>query len=105
MNQVKNTVGAIAATVPLGAFSVPAVAMTSSADTAAANPAYRILKHLDYSGPGKASLRVGYYDRTHDKGFGWNKVRRRTTSRSIPLSSTSPNLRTEIGSGIRRPIT
>ncbi|EGJ75945.1 hypothetical protein STTU_3156 [Streptomyces sp. Tu6071] len=33
-----------------------------------ADPAYKILKHLDYSGPGKASLRAGYDDRARDKG-------------------------------------
>ncbi|MEU4171797.1 hypothetical protein AB0F46_33565 [Streptomyces sp. NPDC026665] len=95
MNQVKNTLGAIAATVLLGAFSVPAAASTSSdAEAAAGNPAYRVLKHLDYSGPGKASLRVGYYDRTHDKGFGWNKVKKKhniTKYSAVEYIAKSPN--------------
>ncbi|MGW3667429.1 hypothetical protein [Streptomyces sp. NPDC005141] len=96
MNRVKNTVGAIAATVLLGAFSVPAAATTSSTAeaTAAANPAYRVLKHLDYSGPGKASLRVGYYDRGQDKGFGWNKVKKKhniTKYSAVEYIAKSPN--------------
>ncbi|MFE9992822.1 hypothetical protein ACFYRK_38930 [Streptomyces sp. NPDC005381] len=75
---MRNAVGAIATTVILGAFANPAAATTSSgAEAAAANPAYRVLKHLDYSGPGKASLRVGYYNRAEDKGFGWNKVKKK----------------------------
>lgn len=41
----------------------------------AAASKYKVLKHLKYSGPGKLSLRLGYYDRSRDKGFGWLKVR------------------------------
>jgi hypothetical protein len=59
------------------ASGTAAATTSSGAEAAAANPAYRVLKHLDYSGPGKASLRVGYYNRAEDKGFGWNKVKKK----------------------------
>ncbi|MFJ9723282.1 hypothetical protein ACIRP3_11080 [Streptomyces sp. NPDC101209] len=87
--------GAVATTAVLGALVVPAAATTSSeAGPAAANPAYKILKHLDYSGPGKASLRVGYYDRARDKGFGWNKVKKKhniTKYSAVEYIAKSPN--------------
>ncbi|MCZ4514002.1 hypothetical protein O3Q52_38885 [Streptomyces sp. ActVer] len=95
MNRVKTTVAAVAATVMLGAFAIPAAATTSGeAEAAASNPAYKILKHLDYSGPGKASLRVGYYNRAEDKGFGWNKVKKKhniTKYAAVEYIAKSPN--------------
>ncbi|MFJ4697679.1 hypothetical protein ACIP5N_05865 [Streptomyces sp. NPDC088768] len=71
MDRARILAYAFAATAVCGALSAtPATASAGAADvrTAAADPAYKILKHLDYSGPGKASLRAGYYDRARDKG-------------------------------------
>lgn len=95
MNRVKANAAVVAATVMLGSFAVPAAATTNGeAGTAAPNPAYKILKHLDYSGPGKASLRVGYYKRAEDKGFGWNKVKKKhniTKYAAVEYIAKSPN--------------
>ncbi|SCE95294.1 MULTISPECIES: hypothetical protein [unclassified Streptomyces] len=71
MDRARILAYAFAATAVCGALSAtPATASAGAADvrTAAADPAYKILKHLDYSGPGKASLCAGYYDRARDKG-------------------------------------
>ncbi|MFD4755105.1 hypothetical protein [Streptomyces sp. NPDC058426] len=71
MDRPKILACAFAATAVCGALTAtPATASAGAADvrTAAADPAYKILKHLDHSGPGKASLRAGYYDRARDKG-------------------------------------
>lgn len=94
MYRVKVTMGAVAATALLGALTVPAAATTSGENAVQANPAYKILKHLDYSGPGKASLRVGYYNSADDKGFGWNKVKRKhniTKYGAVEYVAKSPN--------------
>ncbi|NJA57075.1 hypothetical protein [Streptomyces sp. NEAU-H3] len=71
MDRARILACAFAATAVCGALTAtPATASAGAADvrTAAADPAYKILKHLDHSGPGKASLRAGYYDRARDKG-------------------------------------
>lgn len=95
MTFVKKGAVVAASAVMLGASALPAVATTSGeAAVAASNPAYRILKHLDYSGPGKASLRVGYYDRSADKGFGWNKLKKKhniTKYSAVEYIAKSPN--------------
>ncbi|WP_409236542.1 hypothetical protein [Streptomyces sp. PA5.6] len=78
MRNLKTAAIGLAAMATLAAVSVPAAASTSSTpETQAADPAYRILKHLDYYGPGKASLRVGYYQLMVDRGFGWNKIKKK----------------------------
>lgn len=95
MQRLRTTVGALATTALLGALVAPAAVLVGSGTaTAAPNPAYKILKHLDYSGPGKASLRVGYYDRAADKGFGWNKVKKKhniTKYSAVEYIAKSPN--------------
>jgi hypothetical protein len=99
LNRVKVTIGAVAATALLGALTMPAAASTNGETAVQANSAYKILKHLDYSGPGKASLRVGYYNRAEDKGFGWNKVKRKhniTKYGAVEYIAKSPN-RNHIG--------
>ncbi|MFD4996630.1 hypothetical protein [Streptomyces buecherae] len=60
----------------------------------AADPAYKILKHLKYKGPGHASLRVGYYNSAKDKGFGWNKLKKKhniTKYGAVEYVAQSPN--------------
>ncbi|WP_405772195.1 hypothetical protein [Streptomyces sp. NBC_01538] len=95
VQQARTTVGALATTALLGALVAPAAVLVDSTPaTAAPNPAYKILKHLEYSGPGKASLRVGYYDRAADKGFGWNKVKKKhniTKYSAVEYIAKSPN--------------
>lgn len=93
MNRMLIAGAAFAATATLGALGGPATASTTAWSTASsttastttvsssgearpvADPAYKILKHLDYRGPGQASLRLGYYHASTDKGFGWTKVK------------------------------
>ncbi|MFE1440029.1 hypothetical protein [Streptomyces sp. NPDC058739] len=95
MRGIKQSLGAVGTTALLGALIAPAAVLADSEPAAAApNPAYRVLKHLDYSGPGKASLRVGYYDRDRDKGFGWNKVKKKhniTKYSAVEYVAKSPN--------------
>lgn len=43
----------------------------------ASNPAYKVLKLLKYKGPGDAALRVGTYNASTGKGWGWNKVKKK----------------------------
>jgi hypothetical protein len=89
------SLGAVATTALLGALIAPAAVLADSEPAAAAgNPAYKVLKHLEYSGPGKASLRVGYYDAARDKGFGWNKVKKKhniTKYSAVEYIAKSPN--------------
>ncbi|MFJ4439750.1 hypothetical protein [Streptomyces sp. NPDC088923] len=96
MNRAKIVASALAATAVLSALTTtPATASAGAeARAAAGDPAYKILKHLDYSGPGKASLRAGYYDRARDKGFGWNKVKKKhniTKYSAVEFIAKSPN--------------
>lgn len=72
----------------------------------AADPAYKILKHLKYKGPGHASLRVGYYNSGQDKGFGWNKLKKKhniTKYGAVEYVAQSPN-RQRIGGKSHREI-
>jgi hypothetical protein len=67
----------LAAAVIAGSVGGTATASSGGEVRLQADPAYKILKHLDYSGPGKASLRLGYYNAGSDKGFGWTKVKKK----------------------------
>jgi hypothetical protein len=80
------------------AVMAPAVAeaqvQTPGQPRTAAASKYKILKHLDYSGPGKVSLRLGYYNAGNDKGFGWRKVRDKHNIRkysAVEFVAKSPN--------------
>ncbi|WP_158858056.1 hypothetical protein [Streptomyces sp. NRRL B-1347] len=78
MTRTRTVAAGLAITAVLGAsVTAPAIASNSGETQAQADPAYKILKHLEYSGPGKASLRVGYYQLITDRGFGWNKVKKK----------------------------
>lgn len=78
MNRTKIGAVALAATATLVAIgSSPASASTGAGLQVQADPAYKILKHLEYRGPGKVSLRLGYYNAASDKGFGWTKVKKK----------------------------
>ncbi|MFD7897909.1 hypothetical protein ACFV0C_37595 [Streptomyces sp. NPDC059568] len=69
---------------------------TATAVGAKADPAYKILKQLDYRGPGRAALRLGYYTAASDKGFGWTKVKNKhniTKYSAVEYIAKSPNRR------------
>ncbi|MEV6319247.1 hypothetical protein [Streptomyces sp. NPDC051776] len=68
---------AVTATVGVLGGTGTATASTDGQERLQADPTYKILKHLDYRGPGQASLRLGYYSSGADKGFGWTKVVRK----------------------------
>lgn len=60
MNRTKIAAVALAATATLGTIgSSTTSASTSDGAQAQADPAYKILKHLEYRGPGRVSLRLG----------------------------------------------
>ncbi|MBH1937262.1 hypothetical protein I5Q34_23835 [Streptomyces sp. AV19] len=92
---MKTAAVALAVTVTLGgAASGTATAATDGGAQAQAAPTYKILKHLDYRGPGKASLRLGYYNASTDKGFGWTKVKKKhniTKYSAVEYIAKSPN--------------
>ncbi|MGX1887251.1 hypothetical protein [Streptomyces sp. NPDC055287] len=78
MNRTKIAAVALAATATLGSIgSSPASASANEGAQVQADPAYKILKHLEYRGPGRVSLRLGYYNAAADKGFGWTKVKKK----------------------------
>lgn len=86
----------LGAAVIAGSLGGGTMALASSSGEARpqADPAYKILKHLDYKGPGKASLRLGYYNAGSDKGFGWTKVKKKhniTKYSAVEYVAKSPN--------------
>ncbi|TGB13763.1 hypothetical protein [Streptomyces sp. MZ04] len=59
-----------------------------------AAPKYKILKNLSYSGPGNMPLRLGYYNKSKDAGFGWTKIKNKhniTKYSAVQALTKSPN--------------
>ena len=96
MKPVRGIGVAVAAAAALVATTASAgtAATPETGTTAQAASRYKVLKHLDYRGPGQLSLRLGYYNRPADKGFGWTKIKNKhniTKYAAVEFVAKSPN--------------